>query len=74
MDHATQCVPARGHTVLTDGLEPLQNRAMTTAVIDKVAFSDPKGLRVIRAYVVPTPGRCMESYTAIRPRALPASP
>lgn len=56
MDHATQCVPARGHTVLTDGLEPIHNRASTTAVIDKVAFSDPKGLRVIRSYVVPDTG------------------
>jgi hypothetical protein len=51
-----QCVPAVGHQVLTDGLEALQNRAMTTAVIDKVAFADPDGLRFIRAYVVPDSG------------------
>jgi hypothetical protein len=56
MDGATQCVPARGNKVLTDGLEVIQNRAMTTAVIDKVAFANPKGVRVIRAYVVPDNG------------------
>jgi hypothetical protein len=51
-----QCVPARGQQVLTDGLELVQNRAITTAVIDKVAFAHPEGLRAIRAYVVPDTG------------------
>jgi hypothetical protein len=56
MGGGLQCVPARGHRVLTDGLEVIQSRAMTIAVIDKVAFTSPKGLRVIRAYVVPDSG------------------
>jgi hypothetical protein len=49
-----QCIPLAGSKVVTDGLEEIQNRAATTAVIDKVALRRPKGLLLIRAWVVPT--------------------
>src|SRR5215510_12053295 len=57
-DHPTssggQCIPLAGAKVVTDGLEMIQNRATTVAVIDRVALRRPKGLLLDRAWVVPT--------------------
>jgi len=52
----TECIPLRGAKVITDGWEGVRNHSTTTAVIDRVALTHPKGLRVIRAYVVPAQG------------------
>ena len=49
-----QCIPLAGHPVVTDGMESFENHANTLAVVDKVALRNPKGLRLDRAWIVPT--------------------
>jgi hypothetical protein len=49
-----QCQPLAGHKVTTFGDEEVTNHGHATAVIDRVAFTDPKGLVLLRAWAVPT--------------------
>jgi hypothetical protein len=52
----TECTPARGAKVMTDGFDAVRNTGKATAVIEKVAMADPKGLRLLHAYAVRTEG------------------
>lgn len=53
--HLIQCVPvpARG-LIVVDGFNTIPNNGQQVAVIDRVALVDPKNLRQLEAWVVPT--------------------
>jgi hypothetical protein len=52
-----QCQPLAGHMVTTFGDDSVRNHGHATAVIDRVAFAEPKGLVLLHAWAVPTTGQ-----------------
>jgi hypothetical protein len=50
-------IPAGG--VLGYGFEEFRNSGSATATIEKVALTDPRGLRILTAYVVPVSGHIL---------------
>jgi hypothetical protein len=49
------------------GLDAVRNSGKATAVIEKIAMADPKGLRLIRAYAVRTQGEWFGVQTGYPP-------
>jgi hypothetical protein len=54
--HDTQCIDMRRGDVVVDGFNTIPNSSRQVAVVDKVAFADPVGLRQITAYIIPDNG------------------
>jgi hypothetical protein len=63
----TECVPIKTGDIVTDGFDKVANSGQATAVIDKVAFADPHGLRQIAAYAVPVAGGLYGDWTGYPP-------
>jgi hypothetical protein len=58
-DPGEECASIPPGGVLGYGFEEFRNGGSATATIDKVALTDPRGLRIVAAYVVPVSGHIL---------------
>ena len=65
--HFTQCIDMQRGDVVVDGFNTIPNKAKQVAVVDKVAFADPVGLRQIAAYIIPDSGELYGDMTGYPP-------
>lgn len=65
-----ECVPVPRGGVLSYGGDEFRNGGAATATVSKVALADPRGMRMLAAYVVPVTGH--ELY-GVRPGYPPAA-
>jgi hypothetical protein len=54
--YGQECALVPAGKVLSYGFDEFRNSGNATATIDKVALADPRGIRVLAAYVVPITG------------------
>ena len=74
--HFTQCIDMQRGDVVVDGFNTIPNLGRQVAVVDKVAFADPVGLRQIAAYIIPDNGELYGDWTGYPPNGghHPANP
>ena len=74
--HDIQCIDMQRGDVVVDGFNTIPNSGRQVAVVDKVAFADPVGLRQIAAYIIPDSGALYGDWTGYPPNGghHPANP
>jgi hypothetical protein len=69
----TQCIDMQRGDVVVDGFNTIPNSGRQVAVVDKVTFADPVGLRQIAAYIIPRQRRVVRRLDRLPAQWRPSS-